>query len=427
MTNYIKNFVAGHGIKYDTSKRNVEALEKAPLRWKEIGSNLKLTSDSVVLFCGAKNNGKSSLVRYLVNKYNQQKEDVIQETDLDSMDADDVVDSRRKKDGKYAYYIDYDPGQPEMTTPGVVSAHVIRSNSQPLQKLTYLNISQHELIAMSCVGGTNMSVNPRMFIDNCRHILNVVKAHRDNQTRKRPIFINTMGHIRNVGLAMLMDLIKICQPTDLVVLNIQNDPMRTVYADLSPNSIQTTRASFYYETQHKSNQLNYRLHVHDLEFTFADTASIATKNRTALQLAYLASIPEALYKPIMQLSSKWLLLRSISVYCVSSYPLKSNIVLELLYHSWVHLVKLRKPIGQPDRTREQKSEDSEICTIIDDVGENDMLGCGIVADVDFEKRRLAIITPLDQETLNQEVTCLIKPLSIQVPREVIQSSESLSQ
>lgn len=441
MAKYIKNFVTGHGITFERNKRNVLAFEKATELWAEIWSDLnsQLNGESIVLLCGAKNNGKSSLLRHLVNSYNRphkvrsSSRDATDEIEMID-DCELVEDGARSFRDRYAYLIDCDPGQAELTSPGMVSAHIIRASAPELQSPSYLNIGQHENIVMSSVGGTNMSVNPKMFIENCRFIYNKVLEHRSAQTMKRPIFINTMGHIRNVGLAMLMDIIKICRPTNLIVLNVEADPMRTIYADLSPMAIDNTRASFYYETNQKTQpKLNYRYDVHNLQFMFVDSSSIANKNRTASQLAYMASIPESLYKPIMQLNSKWLSFRKISVYCVSSYPLKEGIVLELLRHSWIHLVKLRKPslqqrdvesraiASETDRRMTvaiTQGEDS-ICKIIDDVGENTMYGCGIVAEIDLEKRLLAIITPVDQATLDNCVDCIIKPLSIQVPHQMI--------
>lgn len=455
--NYIKNFVTGYGIGFKTNVKNCEAFEKASKKWQQIGRDLNINDNSVILFCGAKNNGKSSLVRHLVNDYvfkpecttrkinensnlikiNDTSEENATITSVDGCEVDN--ESPDNSCIKYAYFIDYDPGQPEMTTPGVISAHIIRSDHQELSSPTYLNLSNYEPIVMSSIGGINMSVNPKMYIQTCRFVYNQVKEHREKKSRKRPIFINTMGFIRNVGLAMLIDLIKICVPTDLVVLNVETDPLRIIYADLSAKTLNNTSASFFYETNRSlmnpCDLLNYRCLVYNLDFSFVVSTSVATSNRTALQLAYLATIPDALYKPIMQLNSKWLSLDSASVYCESSYPLKPNIVIELLYHSWVHLVKLRRDFLSPEKAQqgvsesghteaEQSSEqtDQDICNIIDNVGENVLIGCGIVADIDFVKRRLALITPLSQETLDNDVDCLIKPLSIQVAREILQTT-----
>lgn len=450
MAKYIKNFVTGHGIVFENSKRNLEALHKSTSLWRQIASKLELNGQSIVMSCGAKNNGKSSLLRFLVNNYIDQMSKSSQknanEGEIEMMDDDDESQNGGNKgaqDEIYAYYIDYDPGQCEMTSPGMISAHIIRASAPPLQSPSYLNVGQHEPVVLSSVGGTNMAVNPRMYIENSRYVFNRVKEHRDAQPVKRPIFINTMGHIRNVGLAMLTDLIKICQPTNLLVLNVETDSMRTVFADLSPQAVDSTRASFYYESnQQNQMKLHYKYDLYNLPFTFVDSTSVASKNRTALQLAYMALIPEALYKPIMQLSTKWISLKKVSVFCVSSYPLKEGIVLELLHHSWVHLVKLkRSPLidQQPEQSQEDKQESDHdegytgihtecnmigqrgkvICKILDEVNENALYGCGIVADIDLDKRLVAIITPLDQETLDSKVDCIIKPLSIQVPSEMI--------
>lgn len=438
MTKYVKNFVTGHGITFSKTKRNIEALEKASKLWREIGDKLELDGDSIVMLCGAKNNGKSSLTRYLLNRYvrpnSKQESSLVDDSDdqeIHSIDADgSQVDS--SDPDRYAYYIDYDPGQCELTSPGIISAHIIRASALPLQSPTYLNVNQHDPIVQSSIGGINMSVNPKCYIENCRFVYNCAIQHRKKQTVKQPIFINTMGHIRNVGLAMLMDLIKICKPTNLIVLNVSSDPMRTIYADLSPQAVDNARASFFYETSQQTGRaaLDYQCDIHDLQFSFVDSTSIAGKNRTALQLAQLASIPEALYKPIMQLSYKFLALQSVYIYCESSYPLKEAIVLELLYHSWVHLVKLKKPAQQvnidatPESSSQAENDSSacheSICRIIDSLGENVLYGCGIVTEIDIEKKRIGVITALSQEVVERDVDCIVKPLSIQVPREVLQ-------
>lgn len=426
MAKYIKTYVTGHGIDFEINKRNVEAFRQCTKKWQEINLKLNCSGNSVVLFCGAKNNGKSSLVRHVLNKYVNRRRQ--------SRDSDDLIDDIDQeqvsvKEARYAYYVDFDPGQAELTTPGLVSAHIIKSSDKNLQTPTYLNLERYEAVVMSSVGGTNMSVNPRMYIENCRFVLAKVREHQSLQKEKGPIFINTMGFIRNVGLAMLIDLIKICKPTNLVVLNIESDPMRTVYADLSPKAISNVPASFYYETVKSQDELlNYECDLHNLKFTFVDSSSTATKNRTSHQIAYLAQIPEALYKPIMQLEAKWLSFEKISIYCVSSYPLKVNIVLELLYHSWIHLIKLRRPNvatskSVVQRGNEQQVEYDTICNIIDDVGENQLYGCGIVVDIDLASRKMAIVTPLEDEILQTLVDCVVKPLSIQVPREIIQGPQ----
>lgn len=448
MAKYLKQFVTGHNVRFEGSKRNLEAFEKASQSWREINVAHKPNENSIVLVAGAKNNGKSSLLRYLINVYNDthssrncssQPNDVDSKVESDSETSNDMtmidsIDSASsggssEKEDVYAYFVDFDPGQSEITSPGIISAHIIRATAPKLQSPPYLNVAQHECLMMSSVGGTNMSVNPRMYMANVRYIFNNVLEHRASQAIKRPIFVNTMGHIRNVGLAMLTDLIKICHPTNLVVLNVEADPMRTIYADLSPKAVDNARSNFFYESnqQRKQKTLDYNYDVRSLQFSFLDSSAVANKNRVASQLAYMATIPEAIYKPIMQLSAKWLSFKKVSVYCVSSYPLKEMIVLELLQHSWVQLVKLKHfsidnpndPIGEHANEPIQLGENS-ICKIVEDISENILYGCGIVADIDLDQKLVAVITPVDQATIDEHVDCIVKPLSIQVPHQMMQ-------
>lgn len=463
---YLRKYVTGHGIKHKISERNKGVFELAQKKWLQIIDDVQPTEDSVILFCGAKNNGKSSLVRFMLNNYMRggirRKSDDIEDVDANDEDQDGSTygassNTQSPENKRYAYYVDFDPGQPEMTTPGIISAHLIEPGSRQLVSPVYLNVKQHTPVAMSSVGGLNMSVDPRMFIENVRFIIARVRKHQKQFNQRAPIFINTMGFIRSVGLAMLTDCIKICRPTDLVVLNVESDPMRIVYADLSATALKNTKASFYYETQHghEASSLRHRYFVYNLDFGFVVSTSIARGNHTSMQLAYFASIPEAMYKPVMQLEPKYIAFDKVSIYCVSSYPLKEAIVLELLYHSWIHLIKRStrshhnraykraatqermnveaQPTGQdaattepvagqePEtiETAESSTKEESYFNLIDDIQGNSYLGCGIITDVDVEARKLSVITPLPQEAIDQEVDCLVKPLSIQVPQEMI--------
>lgn len=414
---HIKNYVTGHGITFKSHRQNEEAFAKATAKWAQIYSQIGVAADSILMFAGAKNNGKSNLVRYLVNRY-LAGADQQQDRDDDFEDIDSAADNYEQAsfEPKYCYYVDLDPGQCEMTTPGIVSVHIIRSSDAPLSSPTYTNMLQYEPIAMSSVGGVNMGVNPRMFIDNCRFVINQLREHQNKQDSPRPVFINTMGFVRNVGLAMLMDVIKICRPTELVVLNVESDPLRVIYADLSAPTIEKTRASFYYESFEDSKGIDYKYHVYNLDFSFVDSSSVARQNRTALQLAYLSFIPETIYMPALHVPAKLLSLANVYLHCVSSYPLEIDILLELLYHSWIHLVKLKR---LPTRNV-QSSAITGGFNILDEVGQNYIYGCGIITGIDIENRQLAIVTPMSEENLRLNVNCVIKPLSIQVPREIIQ-------
>lgn len=426
MSRYVENFVTGHHITFETNKRNKEPFEKSLLQWNQIRSHLEINSESIIIFCGAKNNGKSALVRNLINRYlHHEKIQDGENGDIDIVDIDNDDDIQDDDAGaELVYYVDFDPGQPEMTTPGVVSSHLISKTDVKLQSPTYLNVGQHKTLMMSSVGGINMSVNPRNYIENCRKVFEAVKHHQRETNGKQPIFVNTMGFIRNVGLAMLMDLIKLIRPTDLVILNVVGDPMRTIYADLTAPALTNTRASFYYETHEESRKkLNYRHHLYNLDFMFVDSSTIATKNRVALQLAYLSQMPEALYKPVMNITPRLLSFEDVSFYCVSSYPLKTEIVLELLHHSWVHLVRIRNNTSGVHNVQSENDQIGTSIKIIDDVGENEMLGCGIVTNIDLSARTLSIATPLSQNELKSKVNCVIKPLSVQVPREILQDAQ----
>lgn len=391
------------------NERRRALVENGREAWNNIFHKLNIQQNSVILFCGAKNVGKSSLVRYTVNR-------VVRHRAVNNESFEGSISS----EFNYVYYMDCDPGQPEMTTPGVLSAHLIKSG-ESLQIPPYLNMLQHEVIAISSVAGTNMSTDPKIYIDTCQYIFKKIQHHMQIKGRQRPIFINTMGHIRNVGLAMLIDLIKISQPTDVIVLNIKNDPSRTIYCDFSVNEIRRTPYSFS-DTDEGSNDsnsssLNYNLLVEDLEFAFPDSQKTSSNNRLASILAYLAYIPEALYLPIDKTPPKFLKMDGLLTHCASSYPLKPSIVLDLLPNSWIHLCHIDpKQVSlslEASSTSNQQNYTS--LTLAQNIRNNSFYGCGIILNLNLQESKIELITPLDQLTLDTKINLIIKPLSIQVP------------
>lgn len=548
MSKHVKQFVTGHGINFETSRRNAIACQEASLKWSEIYSQLDIANNSVILFCGAKANGKSSLIRHIVNKLL-----------FDTTASNNTTVNRQNCHGINSIcYIDCDPGQAELTVPGLISAHIIASSDMPLKFPQYLNQHHHKKIACTSVGGTNMAVNPRLYIESCRFLLDEVKKYF-NEHGPCPVVVNTCGYVRNVGLTMLIDLIKIYQPTDVVALNISNDSLRSIYADLSCKAIQKSPASFFYEASPDRVNglpvpvLKYNYFVHDLNFSFVVTSTMPAKNRVAQQLAHFATIPECLYKPVISLEKKILDLNKISIFCVSSYPLKASIIFDMLQLSWINLTSLRKNVsirkcGLKDEIDEdinaqvvseasgenkvqsppvieissddddddddrievemeiQEAEKEEVieslnlvddnesfysydsdivaesekldgqsgknktqCTsnilegkradlacemetndsvkdnslkvpstkktersvinlgdlnfnIVDEIGPNDCYGCGIVTNIDLKGRTLSLVTPLSQEFIDAHVNCIIRPLSLLVPRQLLDNN-----
>lgn len=383
MTEQIKNFIARTGMRFNNRLNSDEVIKESEKQWELIAKDLDVCDTSVVMVFGARC-GKSSLLRHLVNSY--------------------IADSKAA-----AYYMDCNPGQSDLTSGGIVSAHVIRHEDAPMTSPPYLNISQHECVMQSCAGGTNAAINPRLYVENCRFVYeSLVKYKKDNDL-PAPTFINTMGFLRREGLDILKHLIYIMKPTDLIVLNVENDSSKTIYTNLSPKFASMIRKPYYIDDLDVSSgdALDYEYRTYNLTFEFQDSSVETKKNRAANQLAYLAPVMELPDLPLIEQKEKYLYFDKILIYCV---PFIEEMILDFLVHSWVHLVKLRH------KHYPMKGQDNEYCKILEEFHENTLHGCGIVSRIDLDNRRICIITPLSQEMLDNSVDCLIKPVFMEPPR-----------
>ncbi|KAK6924916.1 Polyribonucleotide 5'-hydroxyl-kinase Clp1, P-loop domain [Dillenia turbinata] len=153
----------------------------------------------VILICGAKNSGKTTFSRYLVN----------------------VLIQRYKK----VAYLDTDVGQSEFTPPGCLSLTVI-------DKLT-------PDLAIPCLksplrcyyfGDTSSKRDPKAYLDSVYALYDYYRqeyctSSTSNSVGKLelPLVINTPGWVKGIGYEMLVEMLKYISPSHVVKINISTE------------------------------------------------------------------------------------------------------------------------------------------------------------------------------------------------------------
>lgn len=178
-----------------------------------------------IMVCGAKGVGKSTMVRYLVNK----------------ILSKNPIYSKGEHDKEYPIEVavlDCDVGQPEFSPPGMVSLTIV---SKPLlspphahmvlggqDDFTVTNV--HE---MSCFYGfTSSKADPIRYMDVLTEVYQCYERIR--QERKNiPLIINTDGWVKGMGFEILSSLINVCRPGNIVQLV---GSTKTKFFDLTPHA-----------------------------------------------------------------------------------------------------------------------------------------------------------------------------------------------
>ncbi|GFO40510.1 polynucleotide 5'-hydroxyl-kinase nol9-like protein [Plakobranchus ocellatus] len=133
------------------------------------------------LCCGAKNSGKSTFCRMLIN------------TALKSVKA--------------VGFLECDVGQTEFSPPATLSFHII---DKPILGQPFCH--QRHAERMVFYGEIKAGYDPSMYIKCLKHVL---PAYTDLED-KPPLIVNTMGFPEGIGLMLMIDTVQLVQP-DLVV------------------------------------------------------------------------------------------------------------------------------------------------------------------------------------------------------------------
>ncbi|XP_072174177.1 polynucleotide 5'-hydroxyl-kinase NOL9-like [Diadema setosum] len=149
-----------------------------------------------VMFAGAKNSGKSTCIRYIINNLQNRGQDVC--------------------------YLECDPGQTEFTAPAILSLHEVK---QPLigPPFTHQNVP----IKAYFLGVVNVADHADRFLE----MISILFAEYKEKFSHLPLFINTMGWVEGLGLRLLKEVARITQPTHMVQMDPQEQPVSLLQKD----------------------------------------------------------------------------------------------------------------------------------------------------------------------------------------------------
>ncbi|KAG0593176.1 hypothetical protein KC19_1G309000 [Ceratodon purpureus] len=160
-----------------------------PRDWKEAVETITHGSSiPIIAICGAKNVGKSTFARFLVNSLLNRYKEVA--------------------------YLDTDVGQPEFTAPGCVSLHILDT---PVVGPPAMHLRTPDRCFF--YGDVSPKSNPMMYVEHVAELFSYFRQkHSVNSTLIVPLVINTHGWVKGIGYDVIVDILKATSPTHVVQL-----------------------------------------------------------------------------------------------------------------------------------------------------------------------------------------------------------------
>ncbi|KAL9922574.1 uncharacterized protein ACN427_003063 [Glossina fuscipes fuscipes] len=169
---------------------NTSAPEEKCLRIPKEWHDFKLQSNSRVMIAGGKAVGKSTLLRFLINKFLPHLHNIL--------------------------LIDLDIGQPEIFVPQTVSCTTIK---QPLIGPGFLlNLEPDFALA---VGHINIVLCPHRYIHSVNDLIKYCLSKQEYC--QIPWLINTMGYNKGFALELMSEITQQLMPTDVIQLQARKD------------------------------------------------------------------------------------------------------------------------------------------------------------------------------------------------------------
>lgn len=362
--------------------------------WKESLANFEeqlnvdqTTRNQIVMVCGGKNSGKSTLIRHLINRQFSVR----------------PVNPNRK-----LFYLDLDPGQSEFTNSGQISLVEI---DKPILFPTHVNVAKFkEQIVYSCsVCSTNVEDLGALYSENLAYLWTKVQQFIKPTDL---IFVNTMGFVRIIGFMMLVDAIKLIRPNHLIEIKFElpDQKLKKLYdvnysIELSAKNVFKTKGWLEFDLDLL--RLRYAYLTLTNQYGVFSTRNSKMKRINA-QLVYLSLIDCLLERPLNYLQPHVIRFKDVSVHLAVENQPEERLILDILNCSWIQLCRIDE---------ERCNMNANGFKIIKTFGPNQCLGNAFIRNIDLKNKLFYLLTPERQTTIKQ-VNCLVKPNSINVPKEV---------
>lgn len=319
------------------------------------------------IICGGKDTGKSTFLRYYVNR---------------------ILDATNKP----VLVIDLDPGQAEFTLPGCISASVI---AKPLFGPNFTHLRDPEKTLN--LGMINTMDNPKRYILAINELITYCK----HAYQSMPWIVNTMGMCNQLGLKFITYIIVQVQPTFLYQINskipkkryefhLHSSIIKKLYKDFSRDSL--------FDPLHDPTKLEYTFLLEKFDEVssekFAGGTMTPREERYLNVLSYFGMLPDIhRTKGLLEIVPYMVSLANLNIALNVKIP--EETVIEVINGKIIALCQLTSapPVTGKVFTLRDKGL---VCH-----------GYGLIRGIDREHRLLYILTPTPISKLNYLVNILM--------------------
>ncbi|KAE8746657.1 hypothetical protein FOCC_FOCC006640 [Frankliniella occidentalis] len=347
--------------------------------WDDVCENIGLQSGCTVI-CGGKGVGKSTMLRFMVNR---------------------LLSCGKKS----VLLIDFDPGQTELTVPGCVSISLV---AKPLLGPNFTHLQD----PLKCiyVGDINVSNCVSRYMDACLAIINYWRS--DENLRDIPCVVNTMGFNKGLGVSIIVETLSLLQPTG--VIQVQSKISSRNYPEqLSVEYVKRMCSSSPFRLQLMAqghqvscpSSLDYKLHivksVTDTLSEHHDSLGISARPaREIVLLSYLSLIASTQNLSLLEAVPYCCPLDSLYLnICHENVP--PSAALSAFNASLVALCSV-----SPEEVNVIRAGEPGLPSILTGRNVANCLGFGIVRGIDMESQNLYLLTPVPPNILDN-VNCLV--------------------
>ncbi|CAF0754535.1 unnamed protein product [Didymodactylos carnosus] len=343
----------------------------------------------IIFVCGAKDSGKSTYLRYLINS-------------CLSKSASASVAINRLQIG----YLDCDIGQSEFTPSGCISYHQI---TQPL----FGPPASHQLKPKYALYFGDITAEKRLkaylkCVQNCfTQWKNDIKT-----TTSNVLFVNTMGWASDAGLILLKEMIDTIQPNLIVQVRSESAHYRNTMPEINeqwfsaPESESTEfyrrklKISLKSNTQPKTDFASILLYTKSKQVS--EHYSKSKLSRQTCFWSYfskLESITTSILKPLVDYPPLIIPFQHIAI-GITHKDIDPKYLFHVINASMIALCQVKQDMLY-------RSADNMPALIAEEAN-LELIGFGFIRGIDMEKREIHIITPEHSQSNRPRINAIIK-------------------
>ena len=309
--------------------------------------------------------------------------------------------------------LDLDPGQPEMCLPGCISLTEI---TKPLlgQAFThYENTNCFKCLKEKLLGCVSVSTILHKYIKIVQSMIDYFNSNCENI----PLVINTMGWTRDIGLDIIVDLIRIIKPTHVIQLDGSN-PGQSFPIELTSEAVTesnrniVTKSTDYFSINHKlillKSGIDARHNKHE--------TSRAKDKRTLRILSYFTQLWDSDVEDLNALTVKNIIKvpwTDVGLHVLGKNVPRSHILLAL-NSSLVALTKIDPSCLETENPNHPKYINNNT-----EKEAPECIGWGIIRGIDTDTKEIHIMTPITETVFKKQVNCIIQSAEICLPETLL--------